>query len=67
MNRWLDDINPDGTEGPMEWEINNNCMFCGKGIRSWFHGQGAVCNECYRKGKEVPSILKIFDLSKPTS
>jgi len=43
-------INPDGTDGEMSFEVEMSCMACGRGIRSWFHGQGAICSDCSEKG-----------------
>jgi len=70
-NYWLNrilNVNPDGTEGPMEWEVNNYCMRCQRGIRSWFHGQGCICSECSGKGYNrdncAPSILEVFGIEE---
>lgn len=55
-------INDDGTSGPSEWEVNNYCIRCGRGIRSWFHGQGAVCCLCssLKKLGEMTTIKKLI-------
>ena len=57
-------LNPDGTDGDMSFEIEMSCMACGRGIRSWFHGMGAICSDCGEKGitrqNHVVSILDAY-------
>lgn len=38
-------------------EPNNTCIKCRKRFYAWFHGTGAVCTECNRKGKAVNTIV----------
>ena len=63
-----DEINPDGTEGDMGFEVTMSCMHCGRGIRSWFHGTGAICDQCAKKGitrqNSCRSILDVFTTAK---
>lgn len=56
------EINDDGTQGSLEWEVNNHCMHCGRGIRSWFHGQGFVCCLCssLKKLEKMTTIKKLL-------
>ena len=48
----------------MSEDINNVCCYCGKGVASWIHCQGFLCETCGEWGitrsEVVPTIAEVF-------